>query len=193
MLKKGFKYCFLRVSLLILLSISCVSQNFTKIHLTKEKSEIKGVEYIYKVKDSADLNFINIKYKEDMGRISSVHYTLKEKLPDGRYKVYVNNRLVLNGIMKNNSKEGTWTSVNNLREKQLTPYRNGKIHGVIKEFYKDGSIKRETHVQENKIIFRTTFHKKGKVKTQEQFKNGRCVEIRKFNTKGKQIKANNGL
>lgn len=193
MLRKGFKYFVLKSSLLILLSVSCVSQNYTKIHLIKDKSKGKGLEYTYKVKDSTDLNFINIKYKEDMGRISSVQYTLKEKLPDGRYKVYVNNRLVLNGIIKNNSKEGTWTSFNNLLEKQLTPYRNGKVHGVIKEFYKDGAIKRETHVQANKIIFRTTFYKKGKVKTQEQFKNGRCVEIRKFNTKGKRIKANNGL
>lgn len=176
----------------LLLCINCVSQNVTKIHISKVKSEIKGIKYEYKVKDSTDLNFINIKYKEDMGHVTNVQYTLKENLPDGRYKVYLDKKLTQNGRIQNGFKEGIWITYNDKGEKWLTPYLKGKASGVIKEFYKDGSLKRETHVQANEVLFRTAFYKNGKVKTREQFKNGRCVELRKYNTKGKQIEADNG-
>ncbi|MBC8756561.1 hypothetical protein H2O64_17955 [Kordia sp. YSTF-M3] len=176
----------------LLLCINCVSQNITKIHISKVKSEIKGIKYEYKVKDSTDLNFINIKYKEDMGHVTNVQYALKENLPDGRYKIYVDKTLREDGYIKQNAKEGIWITYNEKGEKRLTPYKKGKASGIIKEFYKNGSLKSETNVRANEILFRTTFYKKGKIKTQEQFKNGRCVEIRKYNIKGKQIDANNG-
>lgn len=160
-----------------------------KIHLSKVKSEIKGVKYEYKIKDSTNLNFIDIKHKKNMGHLTGVQFSLKEKLPDGKYKIYVDKTLRQDGHIKQNVKDGIWITYNEKGEKQLTPYKKGKVYGIIKEFYKNNSLKRETHVQANEVLFRTTYYKKGTIKTQEQFKNGHCIEIKKYTIKGEKYES----
>ena len=56
-------------------------------------------------------------------------------------------------------------------------YKNGKLSGIIKKWYEDGTLKEESNLDENcqKDGVCRGWYKSGKLKYECNFKEGKCV------------------
>jgi antitoxin component YwqK of YwqJK toxin-antitoxin module len=191
MIKFTTKYNVLFLSWLIIvisLHASCAAQKVVNIHLKKLKvdiSETYKAKYDFTPTVLSDTAFILIKYRGDMGIIHSVEHRLKDSLPDGMYRVYIDGILSRQAHYKNRLKENLWIEYNDAGERKETMYKNGAIKGTIREFYSNNKLKRISRFKNSSIKSRTTYFKSGKVKMKEFFENGKCIQIKKYHKDGK--------
>jgi antitoxin component YwqK of YwqJK toxin-antitoxin module len=177
----------LMVVLIIWVSFNGYSQEKHLIFLRQLESNKTKKKFEYEFVNKTDSTFVAIKQLEDFGIVYSMHYRLKEVLPDGEYQIFVNNELKQVSFIKDGRKNGEWIQYNDEKEKQIIPYSKGKINGKVVQYYSDGYLKRETVIKEDVIKVRRTFNKAGKIVLKECFRKNKSYKIKRYNEKGKLI------
>ena len=106
----------------------------------------------YRLVDSTDKNFVDIGHQEDMGAWYGHYYRLKDSLPDGEYRIFVDDTLRLHAFMKNARKDSVWTEYyasGSLYSR--IPYKEGRSNGVVMYYY------------ENEIVYSYAFFVDGEI------------------------------
>lgn len=158
-----------------------------EIHLSKVITNKIKVGYDYQLVSQKDTAYVAIKYSGDFGIVYSPHFVMKDNLPDGQYKIYVDNELRKVLFYKGGLKDSLWIEYRDNGEKEIMPYSKGKAEGIIIEYYKDGSVKRKTCIKNNVIKRRVSYAQSGIIIMKEYFRENKQYKIEKFDSKGKVI------
>ncbi len=141
-MKRYLKYLFI-IIVIICSHIKGGAQEAHKIHLNKIKSENKNLEFDYDLVCAKDSVYIDFKYSGDFGITYYVSFRLKENIPDGEYRIYVDNKLAQKSYIKNGLKDSLWVEYQENGERRETPYHKGAIDGYIIEYYDNNIIKKK--------------------------------------------------
>lgn len=158
-----------------------------KIYLNRIKSKNKNIEFDYELIYPRDSTYIDFKYSGDFGIAYHVSFNLKENIPDGKYAIYINNRLTQESYIKNGLKDSLWVEYQENGERRETPYHKGAIDGYIIEYYDNNIIKKRAVVEESNLIYRETYSKSGVIQMKEYFRKNKAYKIGRYNKKGKLI------
>lgn len=125
-------------------------------------------------------------YSEDMGHKYGHRYELKTEIPNGEYRVYVNDTLNLHAFIKDFKRDGNWkTYYKNGNLQSLIAYREGKMDGVMKFYYNDGQIKFEGLNKENEPVgTRNSYYQSGEIYEKDYYENGVFVKQEVFDRNG---------
>ncbi|MEM6966175.1 MAG: hypothetical protein AAF573_15530 [Bacteroidota bacterium] len=98
-------------------------------------------------------------------------------------RVGKNNRVEAYGYYANDVKDGKWVTYNFSRREKEEEYRNGKLHGISRTFYKtgkDGQIKEELEYKDGVQdgIYRY-YLEDGSISLDYVYKNGEVIERKK--------------
>lgn len=136
-----------------------------------------------KLVNASDTTIVKIKYNGDMGRVTSSYYLLKENLPDGIYKVFVNDTLQEQSTFVNNKKNGIQYHYH-LHERSETLFYDGFPEGTSKAFYANGALKSRGLFNHGQLIFRTLYTLSGKIEANEFSANDNALRYETFDENG---------
>lgn len=156
-----------------------------KIYLNKIKAVNKSLEFDYKLIYPRDSIYIDFKYSGDFGIIYYVSFELKKNVPDGKYEIYIDNKLTQKYYIKNGLKDSLWVEYQENGERREIPYHKDTIDGNIVEYYDNNIIKRRTVVEKDSLISRETYSKSGVIQMKEHFRKNRAYKIDKYDKRGK--------
>lgn len=174
--------------LLLLCSINSFSQ-FGKheIYLNKVITNKIKSGHDYQFVNQNDTTFITIKYNGDFGLVDSSYLVVNDNLPDGEYKIFVDNILVKEFYFKNGLKENLWVEYRDNGEKQTVQFFKGKIKGNVFEYFSNGNLKSKSYFSSKGIKKRISYYNSGGIKLKEYFRKNKQNKIKTFDTKGKLI------
>lgn len=158
-----------------------------KIYLNRVKRKNENLEFDYELIYPRDSTYIDFKYSGDFGIIYHVNFKLKENIPNGKYKIYIDNKLAQESYIKNGLKDSLWIEYKENGERLEIPYHKDTIDGNIVEYYDNNIIKRKTVVKKGSLISRETYSKSGVIKKKEHFKKNIAYKVDTYNKKGKLI------
>ncbi|GEM_PF-5695956 len=157
-----------------------------EIYLKKVITNKIKVGYEYQLVNPKDTAYVLVERSGDFGIVHSTYFVLKDNLPDGEYKIYVEDTLRQIGYYKNGLKDNRWIEYRENNEKQVTEYSNGKIKSVL-EYFPDGSLKSESCFNSKGIKRRIIYYNSGEIKMKEYFYENKQYKIKKFDKEGKLI------
>ncbi len=161
-------------------------QDLHNIYVSAVKNgENKSLEFYYELLNPKDSIFLKFRRSGDFGKIYSESFSLKKNIPDGEYKIYVENKLSQKSYIKNGLKDGLWIEYKENGERRETPYHKDTVNGNIVEYYPNNIVKRRTIIDKGNLISRETYSKFGIIQMKEHFKKNRAFKIDKYNEKGK--------
>jgi antitoxin component YwqK of YwqJK toxin-antitoxin module len=155
-----------------------------EIHIEKVVDEKKSIEQ-YKLVNPEDAKYIRFIEHGDFGKIDWTDFRIKDTLPDGGYKIYVNNNINKEFFIKNGLKDSKWTEYRENGERSVSHFYKGKIKGVVIEYYKNKDVKRKTFVRNSATKYRISYSESGNIKLKEYFKNDKQYKIKVYDEAGK--------
>lgn len=160
------------------------AKHSTVIKITSPKNKKSD----YNLINAADTTFVEIEHGEDMGYWFP-HYWLKQKNPDGKYILFLDDTLVQTAFYKNYSKDSIWTNYySNGMPFTRTSYKNGKQNGGRVVFYKNGALNSTMNYVNDEIVGEIyEFYESRNQKAIYYYKNGECVKTELFDKNGKMI------
>jgi len=158
-----------------------------EIHLKKVINNAIKTGYDYQFTNQKDTAFTVIKHHGDFGIVDYSYFVVKDKLPDGAYKIYVDHELRKELFYKNGLKVGSWKDYRDNGEKAIATFSKGQIKGNVFEYFNDGSIKSKSYFTSKGIKWRISYSDSDVVKLKEYFKENKQYKIEKFDATGKLI------
>ncbi len=187
--------------LIMFLSLSVTTYGQTKIKL--KTTEPFGDFELINAKDSA---FIYTGYSGDMGTHYSPYHNFHDSIPDGKYEVYIDDRLDLIAYFKNKLRDSMWTDFHTYDtlhwektffykdglkdgeektvctngEISIMNFKKGKADGRFVTYYPSGQIYYEGELVNNLMPIRTYYYENGNLKHREYFTNGNRIKRREY-------------
>jgi antitoxin component YwqK of YwqJK toxin-antitoxin module len=123
-----------------------------------------------------------VKVKDKQNDVLMLGMKQLVSVPHGKHEAYsqVDYQIKAKGQYKNGLKNGTWYDYypGGVIPTYVTQYKNGKLHGVMKEFGRRGNLHSEIHYKEGlKDGWFVILDNNGKPAVQKMFSNG--VEVRR--------------
>lgn len=167
------KYIF---TLLFLSSLTLFAQEGKKSTIKILKDEKEN----YSLEKSSDSIFVRITNSIIKG------FALKEEIPDGKYDIYVNNKLKSVYTIKNKKFEGSnliYDDNGNIF--RIRFFKNGKRDGLHKLFYDTGELNEEVNYTEGKMVgVSKTYYKNGVIRSKSYFEDDKLKKTEKFDEQG---------
>lgn len=171
----------LLIAALLFVATSCFGQA-KKIMMSKDD------QGYFRLLDQADTSYVFITDATRRAGLGSA-YSLKEKLPDGEYEIYVNQNLKAKYAYSNGLRSGDWTNLyDNGQIERLVPYLNGKLHGYRRKYFEDGKLMEQIFYVDDKAEGTSFFnYPSGNAKSKYYHKNGKTYKRETFDEDGKII------
>ncbi len=174
----------MRHLLLIILTTFLLSDSFgqTSIYFKYDNNFYHLINY-------KDTSLINFSVHGDFGIVMSNYYHLRDSLPDGEYKIYVNDTLKKLCYFKEQKKDSNWTNFLPQGQYEIYPYENGKLDGYYKKYYSNRVVETIVKYSDNKYFIRTHFYENGQIRMREYFvrdsiMRGQHIRVESFNKDG---------
>lgn len=123
--------------------------------------------------NKADTAYVQKDWQEDMGYVYALQYIFKNNLPDGLYRLFINDKIQQEVIFISGKMEGMYKEyVDGVLDRE-TYFRNGKANEYAYDYHSStGGLRRITYLCENQTYIRTSIGLGGNVVGREYFVNG---------------------
>jgi antitoxin component YwqK of YwqJK toxin-antitoxin module len=132
----------------------------------------------------SDSNYVKFIFYGDMGIISSAYFEFKKNIPDGKYLVYINDRLDRETTFKRHKKNGPAHNYYSSGEYDELFYKNDTISGIVKSYFSNGDLNRKSFFYKGKIKLRIIYEGNKQLLSNEFYINDSLVRYERFNTDG---------
>lgn len=140
-----------------------------------------------KLKTMRDTQFVSLWYTGDFGRKEHVYYNLRKALPDGNYKVYINNVLKESETYKNGKKNGNGSKYYDDGSYSTFFYKNDTIAGVALQCYASGILKQRSVFSSGNLVLVSSYSEQAEIRSHTFYINEIAVRTEKFNDSNGEI------
>lgn len=155
-------------------------QRWRNIILTKIFNKQTGRKEIYSFINPSDSVFISLIHQEDMGHVYGFTYIFKPNIPDGKYRVYNDEKLLKQVIFKNHMRNGLSIEYYDNGDSMQILYNNDAITGNVITYYSNGNIKAKQFF-DGKLHFRFNYDINRQLLRNEIFYNNQLYRYEVFN------------
>jgi len=166
-------------TLLIMAQFGCKAH---RVYMQKYSDPLHPeLRYDLKFESVRDTQYVQVRYTGDFGKTTGVYYKLKLGLPDGHYKIFIDNSLKESEVYENGKKNGKGTKYYNDDTYSDFVYKNDTLSGVAILHFPNGLVKQRSFFSYGHLILVSSYNLQSEVIGHDFYLNDIPIRTEKFN------------